>query len=118
MSYCINPLCEQRQNPNDIEKCLFCGTSLLINDRIRLIKPLRALSENPFSYTEVFEVDDAGTQWNPDRRQRVMKVLKMNSPKLVELMERESLSLRLIHHPNIPKSTLDDFLLLFLTIVL
>ncbi|MBD2566117.1 MULTISPECIES: protein kinase domain-containing protein [Nostoc] len=109
MSYCINPLCEQRQNPNDIEKCLFCGTSLLINDRIRLIKPLRALSENPFSYTEVFEVDDAGTQWNPDRRQRVMKVLKMNSPKLVELMERESLSLRLIHHPNIPKSTLDDF---------
>ncbi|MBE8990618.1 protein kinase domain-containing protein [Nostoc sp. LEGE 12450] len=109
MSYCINPLCEQRQNPNDIEKCLFCGTPLLINDRIRLIKPLRALSENPFSYTEVFEVDDAGTQWNPDRRQRVMKVLKMNSPKLVELMERESLSLRLIHHPNIPKSTLDDF---------
>ncbi|MHC0068522.1 protein kinase domain-containing protein [Nostoc sp. UIC 10890] len=70
---------------------------------------MRALNENPFSYTEVFEVDDAGTQWNPDRRQRVMKVLKMNSPKLVELIERESLSLRLIHHPNIPKSTLDDF---------
>nr|MDZ8229278.1 serine/threonine-protein kinase [Nostoc sp. ChiQUE02] len=38
-----------------------------------------------------------------------MKVLKLNSPKLVELIERESLSLRLIHHPNIPKSTLDDF---------
>nr|WP_225226212.1 serine/threonine-protein kinase [Komarekiella delphini-convector] len=67
------------------------------------------MNENPFSYTEVFEVNDAGTQWNPDRRQRVMKVLKLNSPKLVELIERESLSLRLIHHPNIPKSTLDDF---------
>ncbi|WGV29097.1 serine/threonine-protein kinase [Halotia branconii] len=109
MSYCINPLCEQRQNPNDIEKCLFCGTSLLINKRIRLIKPLRDLNENPFSYTEVFEVDDAGTQWNPVRKQRVMKVLKLNSPKLVELIERESISLRLINHPNIPKSTLDDF---------
>ncbi len=109
VSYCINPLCEQRQNPNDIEQCLFCGTSLVINNRIRLIKPLRALNENPFSYNEVFEVDDAGTQWNPVRKQRVMKVLKWNSPKLVELIERESLSLRLIHHPNIPKSTLDDF---------
>ncbi|MCC5654894.1 tetratricopeptide repeat protein [Nostoc sp. XA013] len=109
MSYCINPLCEQRQNPKDIEKCLFCSTSLLINNRIRLIKPLRPLNENPFSYTEVFEVEDAGTQWNPVRNQRVMKVLKLNSPKLVELIERESLSLRLIHHPKIPKSTLDDF---------
>lgn len=74
-----------------------------------MIKPLRPLNENPFSYTEVFEVEDAGTQWNPARKQRVMKVLKLNSPKLVELIERESLSLRLIHHPNIPKSTLDDF---------
>ncbi|WP_334701984.1 serine/threonine-protein kinase [Nostoc sp.] len=54
-------------------------------------------------------MEDAGTQWNPVRKQRVLKVLKLNSPKLVELIERESLSLRLIHHPNIPKSTLDDF---------
>ncbi|MBD2498200.1 protein kinase [Nostoc sp. FACHB-280] len=38
-----------------------------------------------------------------------MKILKSDSPKLVELIERESLGLRLIHHPNIPKSTLDDF---------
>lgn len=109
MSYCINPLCDHRQNPDDAQNCLSCGTSLVINNRIRLIKPLRALNDNPFSYTEVFEVDDAGTQWNPVRKQRVMKVLKLNSPKLVELIERESLSLRLIHHPNIPKSTLDDF---------
>ncbi|MCL6750801.1 protein kinase, partial [Nostoc sp. CCCryo 231-06] len=38
-----------------------------------------------------------------------MKVLKWNTPKLVELIEQESLSLRLIRHPSIPKSTLDDF---------
>lgn len=64
MSYCINPLCDHRQNPDDAQNCLSCGTSLVINNRIRLIKPLRALNDNPFSYTEVFEVDDAGTQWN------------------------------------------------------
>lgn len=109
MGYCINPLCKQRQNPDDVNHCLFCGTSLLINDRICLVKPLRELTENPFSYMEVFEVDDAGTQWNPGLKRRVMKVLKWNTPKLVDLIERESLTLRLIEHPCIPKSTIDDF---------
>ncbi|MBD2730409.1 tetratricopeptide repeat protein [Nostoc sp. FACHB-892] len=109
MGYCINPLCKQRQNPDDVNQCLFCGTSLLINDRICLVKPLRELTENPFNYTEVFEVDDTGTQWNPGCKRRVMKVLKWNTPKLVDLIERESLTLRLIEHPCIPKSTIDDF---------
>lgn len=108
-SYCINPLCDHRQNPDDIEHCLSCGTSLLINDRIRLVKPLRPLSDDPFNYFEVFEVDDAGTRWNPVRKQRVIKVLKWKSPKLVKLIEQESLTLQLIQHPNIPESTLDDF---------
>ncbi|MEH1867459.1 MAG: serine/threonine-protein kinase [Nostoc sp.] len=109
MGYCINPLCKQRQNLDDVSHCLLCGTSLLINDRICLVKPLRELTENPFSYMEVFEVDDAGTQWNPGRKRRVMKVLKWNTPQLVDLIERESLILRLIEHPCIPKSTIDDF---------
>ncbi|QFS52476.1 protein kinase domain-containing protein [Nostoc sphaeroides] len=108
-SYCINPLCNHRQNPDDIEHCLSCGTSLLINDRIRLVKPLRPLTDDPFNYFEVFEVDDAGTRWNPVRKQRVIKVLKWKSPKLVKLIEQESLTLQLIQHPNIPESTLDDF---------
>jgi serine/threonine protein kinase len=109
LSYCINPLCDHRQNPDDIKHCLSCGTSLLINDRIRLVKPLRPLTDDPFNYFEVFEVDDAGTRWNPVRRQRVIKVLKWKSPKLVKLIEQESLTLQLIQHPNIPESTLDDF---------
>ncbi|WP_373527644.1 protein kinase [Nostoc sp.] len=108
-SYCINPLCDHRQNSDDIEHCLSCGTSLLINDRIRLVKPLRPLTDDPFNYFEVFEVDDAGTRWNAVRKQRVIKVLKWKSPKLVKLIEQESLTLQLIQHPNIPESTLDDF---------
>ena len=107
--YCINPFCDNRQNPNDIENCLSCGTLLLINDRIRLVEPLRELANNPFNYFEVFEVDDAGTQWNPSRKRRVMKVLKWDTPNLVKLIEHESLALQLIQHPNIPESTVDDF---------
>ncbi|NEU81338.1 protein kinase [Nostoc sp. UIC 10630] len=107
--YCINPFCDNRQNPNDIENCLSCGTSLLINDRIRLVEPLRELADNPFNYFEVFEVDDASTQWNLGHKRRVMKVLKWDTPNLVKLIEHESLALQLIQHSNIPKSTEDDF---------
>jgi serine/threonine protein kinase len=108
-SYCINPLCEQRRNPDDAEICLSCGTSLLIKNRIRLLQPLRELTENPFIYYEIFEVSDTGTKWNPVSRRRVMKVMKWSSPELVQLIERESLALQLIQHPSIPKSsTLDD----------
>ncbi|MFN6568186.1 serine/threonine-protein kinase [Dendronalium sp. ChiSLP03b] len=109
MSYCINPLCAHRENPNDAETCLCCGTSLLINNRIRLVKPLKPLTDNPYNYFDVFEVDDVGTRWHPVREHRVMKVLKWNTPKLTELIERESLTLQLIRHPNIPRSTLDDY---------
>ncbi|MBW4566430.1 MAG: protein kinase [Mojavia pulchra JT2-VF2] len=102
MSYCINPLCVHRQNPDDIENCLSCGTSLVINGRIHLIKPIKALTDNPYDYFEVFEVDDR-------QQRRVMKVLKWNSPKLRSFIEQEFMSLRLIQHPNIPHVESDDF---------
>ncbi|MBD6620640.1 protein kinase [Komarekiella sp. 'clone 1'] len=107
--YCINPLCSHRQNPDNIKNCLACGTSLLINDRIYLVKPLKALTDDPYNYFDVFEVDDIGTQENLVRERRVMKVLKWSTPKLRKFIEEESLALQLIQHPNIPKSTLDDF---------
>ncbi|MBU7583816.1 MAG: protein kinase [Nostoc sp. TH1S01] len=102
--YCINPLCEQRQNPDDAEFCLSCGSPLVINNRIRLIKPLRELEENPFVYNEIFEVEDAGTEWIPGPKRRVMKIVKWSSANLVRFVEREALALQLIHHPNIPQT--------------
>ncbi|WP_099071488.1 serine/threonine-protein kinase [Nostoc linckia] len=107
--YCINPLCEQRQNPDNTQTCLSCGTPLLINNRIRLLKPLRELTYDPQSYFEVFEVDDAGIKWHPVCKRRVMKVLKWNSSRLRELIEREFRALRLIQHPNIPQCDVEDF---------
>jgi serine/threonine protein kinase len=110
MSYCINPLCTQRENPDDAEQCLGCSTPLLIENRIRLKRPLRPLNEDPYGYTEVFEVDDLGTKWNKVRSQRVMKILKWgDDPKRIELMQRESLALQVINHPGVPNSTWDDY---------
>lgn len=99
MSYCINPKCKQRQNPDDVERCLNCGTELLIEQRFRLIKPLRPLD---FHYnTEVFEIlDDKGTH-------KVIKVLRSQRPKEISLLERETLTLQLFNHPGIPR-VIDD----------
>ncbi|MEH2323888.1 MAG: 4-Cys prefix domain-containing protein [Nostoc sp.] len=99
MSYCINPKCKQRQNPDESERCLNCGTELLIDQRFRLIKPLRPLD---FRYsTEIFEVvDDKGIH-------KVMKVLKSQEEKEIELLERETLTLQLFNYPGIPR-VIDD----------
>lgn len=100
MIYCINPDCKQRQNPENLECCQTCGTSLLIHERYRLLKPLRPL-DLPTS-TDIFEVDDGGTR-------KVMKVLKDSRSQLVEGFEREALTLELLDHPGIPKVDLDGY---------
>ncbi|MBW4643208.1 MAG: tetratricopeptide repeat protein [Goleter apudmare HA4340-LM2] len=108
-SYCINPFCTQRENLDTSDRCVGCGTTLLINNRIRLIRPLKELTDNPDQNFDVFEVDDAGTEHHPFGKRRIMKVLKWNTSKLRKFIEQEYLALQLIEHPNIPKSYMDDF---------
>ena len=71
MSYCINPKCLERQNPDHLECCQACGTQLLIKERYRLVKPLSQLDFR--GNAEIFEVDDRGTP-------KVLKVLTKNPP--------------------------------------
>jgi serine/threonine protein kinase len=109
VSYCINPLCSRRHNPEDSENCLACGNPLLIDGRIRLLRPLRSLDEDPSSYTDVFEVEDVEPSWGTKSRIRVMKVLRWSDPKLVRLVQRESLILQTLYHPGVPKCGVDDY---------
>jgi len=102
MTYCINPLCAERNNPDNFQDCSSCGTPLLINGRIRLLVPLRELTFDPHSYFEVFEVEDLGTKDYPIHQRRVMKILKWNSDMGRKLIESEFRALLLINHPNIP----------------
>lgn len=107
MSYCINPQCDSRVNPCNLENCQFCGTPLLINGKYRLLQPLRSLRSD--SYTEVFEiVDEKGTRISKPGTHKVMKVLNSNDSKLAELLEREALVLQLLNHPGIPKCDVYD----------
>jgi WD40 repeat protein/tRNA A-37 threonylcarbamoyl transferase component Bud32 len=101
MLYCINPDCPNRENPGNLNYCQGCGTTLLINGRYRLVRPLRELRLSP--YIDVFEVDD-------QRTSKVLKVLKTNDQKYTELFEQEARLLTNLRHPGIPKAEPDgDF---------
>ena len=82
---------------------------MLINGRIRLLRPLRSLEENLYTNTNVFEVEDVGTKSHPKSQIRVMKILKWSEPKLVELVQREARILQIIQYPGIPESARDDY---------
>ncbi len=102
INYCINPECKLRQNPQDLSYCHNCGTVLLIDGKYRLVKPLRPL--DPRHHTDIFEVvDDQGTA-------KVMKVLKDDSPDVVEMFEKEAFTLkRLQKNPGIPQVESDGY---------
>ena len=76
----------------ELDKCQACDTSLIINERYRLIRPLREL--NGGHPSEVFEVDYLGTP-------KVLKVLPGHRQKLVELFQREVHVLQRLEHPGI-----------------
>lgn len=94
MTYCINPCCSQRQNPNEREFCQSCGTSLIINERYKILRPLRKLDK--YHDTEVFEIDNLGTT-------KVLKVLISDRHGLIELFEREVNILKQIQHLEVPQ---------------
>ncbi len=113
MSYCINPRCAQRQNPEGETDCLTCGTPLLIEDRYRLLRPLRELDE--WEPTEIFEVADlqpidaaaADGAQGEALPHKVLKVLK--KPILLPLFEREATTLQALDHPGIPQVEPDAY---------
>jgi CHASE2 domain-containing sensor protein/predicted Ser/Thr protein kinase len=93
MSYCINPWCFHRQNSDKLEFCQSCGTSLTINERYRIVRPLREL--NNHHHTEIFEIDNLGTV-------KVLKVLTRARCRLIELFEQEANILKELQHLGVP----------------
>ncbi|MEG3863113.1 serine/threonine-protein kinase [Microcoleus sp. herbarium12] len=89
MSYCINPQCQQRENPAAAQNCQACGTALLIADRYRILKPVR--SPNPARPTDILEVEDLATGDNEWGTLKVLKVLKQShNPDLLRLFQQEA----------------------------
>ncbi|HLO50016.1 MAG TPA: serine/threonine-protein kinase [Kamptonema sp.] len=106
--YCINPKCQNRQNPDAAKYCQACGTALLIGDRYRIIQPLRSLQ---FAHpTEIFEVEDWGTNEKEWRTRKVLKILKStNNFHLFNLFKQEARVLMWLRYPEIPKVEPDGY---------
>lgn len=99
--YCINPSCKHRHQ-EESTNCSYCHNPLLIQEKYRLLEPLRQLDER--GNTEIFEVDDArGTL-------KVLKVLQdPKNPKLLSMFEREARTLQRLQHSGIPSVEPDGY---------
>jgi serine/threonine protein kinase len=78
MTLCINPNCNQPNNPDDRLFCQDCGSELLLGGKYRVVKVLSKKG----GFANTYEVTD---QQEP----RVLKVLKSENPKAIELFDRE-----------------------------
>jgi serine/threonine protein kinase len=92
MSLCINPHCQNPDNPDNVMYCQSCGSYLLVEGRYRV---MRLLGEGGFAKT--YEVSDrTGIP-------KVLKVLTKNQSKAVEQFQREAKVLIRLNHPGIPQ---------------
>ncbi len=94
MSLCINPSCPKPDDPANGNNpiCCNCGTDRYLQKRY-WVKHL--LSDNS-GFGTIYEADDQGTA-------KILKVLKLNEPKAVELFQKEAEVLSNLNHPGIPK---------------
>jgi serine/threonine-protein kinase len=102
MSYCLNPVCPHPANLAFSQKCQFCGATLLLRDRYRVVK---ALGQGGFGAT--FLAHDEALPGEPSC---VIKQLRLSvtAPHVLqmarELFEREAVTLgRIGNHPQIPR---------------
>lgn len=82
MSLCINPHCQNPNNPDIVLRCQNCDSELLLE---RCYRVARLLGEGGFAKT--YEVSNRGIL-------QVLKVLIKNQPKPVEQFQREAVAIK------------------------
>lgn len=102
MSYCLNPTCPHPENLTHTERCQACGSSLLLNDRYRI---LQELGHGGFGATFL-----AADESLPGKPHCVIKQLRpaASSPHVLQmardLFKREAKTLGKIgDHPQVPR---------------
>jgi serine/threonine protein kinase len=98
MTLCINPSCDRPNNPDNQLFCQNCGSELLLGGKYRVV---RVLSKKG-GFANTYEVTD-------QKEPRVLKVLKSDNPKAIELFDREFQVLASLNCPGMPQ-VYDSFL--------
>jgi serine/threonine protein kinase len=83
MSLCINPQCPKPENSDRMLFCQGCGSGLLLADKYRVTK----LMSDKGGFGNTYEIVEQGVP-------KVLKMLKTDNPKAMELFEREYRILR------------------------
>jgi serine/threonine protein kinase len=78
MSLCINPQCPRSENSDRMLFCQSCGSELLLAGKYRVV----TLMSNKGGFGDTYEVTERGVP-------KVLKVLKTNNVKAIELFDRE-----------------------------
>jgi serine/threonine protein kinase len=92
MSFCINPHCEASQNQDSDMFCQSCQTELLLEGQYRVER----LISDDTGQANIYRVKD-GEEY------KVLKVLREETPKFLELFRREAAILESLSHPGIPQ---------------
>jgi serine/threonine protein kinase/ABC-type branched-subunit amino acid transport system substrate-binding protein len=102
MSYCINPQCSDRPNPDTATSCQACNTQLsLYGGRFQVLAKISKPNHNPAS--EVFRVADA----KDNRRPKVLKTLTNTTAEFVTRFDREIEILKKSKNSGIPAYIID-----------
>ncbi|MCC5652758.1 serine/threonine protein kinase [Nostoc sp. XA013] len=90
MSLCINPNCQNTDNPDNLLRCQSCGSELLLEGCYRITRPI-----GKGGFARTFEVSDSG-------KLKILKVLTLNQTKAVSLFRQEAEVLKRLNHSGIP----------------
>ncbi len=102
MSYCINPQCSDRQNPDTAASCQACNTQLsLYGGRFQILAKISKPNHNPAS--EVFRVAD----YRDNQRSKVLKTLTNNTAEFTTRFDREIEILKKSKNSGIPAYIID-----------
>ncbi|NEP28619.1 4-Cys prefix domain-containing protein, partial [Moorena sp. SIO3I6] len=102
MSYCLNPKCQNPQNPNQARFCAYCGHRLRLGGRFRALR-LISIGGMGRTFLGVDEADDSKTKC-------IIKQLSLqnqdtnNAQKAAESFRQEATRLQVLgQHPQIPE---------------
>jgi WD40 repeat protein/tRNA A-37 threonylcarbamoyl transferase component Bud32 len=101
MSYCLNPVCRKPENPDDVEYCQSCRSSLLLKDRYRAIKPI---GQGGFGKTFLAVDEDMPSKPQCVIKQFFNRAIR-DETKAEELFRQEAKQLEQLgkHYPQIPE---------------
>ena len=99
MNLCINPNCDKPQNSDSNRFCANCGSELLLAGRYRVLRQLDSCTSG-----DTYEVKEVGSDIC-----KVLQVLTVDKPQVVELFEKTATALKAIDYAGIPKVEANDY---------